>query len=80
MVAELIIHIVFPGDNAHLFREEGVFNYSTMLLREDLDLLVVGAREEIYALDLNDISKKLASVRAHLLTQIQPVPPRSRTH
>lgn len=47
-----------------MFREEGVFNYTTMLLREDLDLLMVGAREAIYALDLKDISKKLASVRA----------------
>lgn len=35
-----------------------------MLLREDLNLLVVGAREAIYALDLSDISKKLSSVRA----------------
>ncbi|KAI3375049.1 hypothetical protein L3Q82_021567 [Scortum barcoo] len=51
------------GDNAHLFREEGVFNYSIMLLREDLNLLVLGAREAVYALDLNDISKKLSSVK-----------------
>uniref|UniRef100_A0A3Q4B7K5 Sema domain-containing protein n=1 Tax=Mola mola TaxID=94237 RepID=A0A3Q4B7K5_MOLML len=38
---------------------EGVFNYTTMLTREDLDLLVVGAREAIYVLDLHNISKKL---------------------
>ncbi|XP_026169035.1 semaphorin-4E-like isoform X2 [Mastacembelus armatus] len=57
------------GDNAHLFREEGVFNYSTMLLREDLDLLVLGAREAVYALDLNDISKKLASVKWEVTQQ-----------
>lgn len=62
----------FLGDNGHMFREEGVFNYSTMLLREDLDLLVLGAREAVYALDLNDISKKLASVRIPLLSR--PVP------
>lgn len=43
-----------------------MFNYSTMLLREDLGLLVVGAREVIYALDLKDISKKHASVRGPL--------------
>uniref|UniRef100_A0A3P8W5Z6 Semaphorin-1A n=1 Tax=Cynoglossus semilaevis TaxID=244447 RepID=A0A3P8W5Z6_CYNSE len=49
--------------NPHLFHEEGVFNYSTMLLREDLDLLVLGAREAVYALDLKDISKKHASVK-----------------
>lgn len=55
--------VPYDRDNAHLFREEGVFNYSTMLLREDLDLLVLGAREAVYALDLKDISKKLASVK-----------------
>uniref|UniRef100_A0A4W6ELQ8 Semaphorin 4e n=1 Tax=Lates calcarifer TaxID=8187 RepID=A0A4W6ELQ8_LATCA len=47
--------------NVHQFHEKGVSNYSTMLLREDLDLLVLGAREAVYALDLKDISKKLAS-------------------
>lgn len=51
-----------------MFREEGVFNYSTMLLREDQGLLVLGAREAVYALDLNDISKKLSSVRTPLST------------
>lgn len=56
------------GHNAYLFHEEGVFNYSTMLLREDLGLLVLGAREAVYALDLNDVSKKLASVITPLLT------------
>ncbi|KAG7462294.1 semaphorin-4E-like [Solea senegalensis] len=55
--------ILYHGVNAHLFHEDGVFNYSTMLLREDLDLLVLGAREAVYALDLNDISKKRASVK-----------------
>lgn len=62
MIAQLIMYMLSPGDNAHLFHEEGVFNYSTMLLREDLGLLVLGAREAVYALDLNDVSKKLASV------------------
>ncbi len=53
-----------------------MFNYSTMLLREDLDLLVLGAREAVYALDLSDISKKLASVSTHLsTTQLMPIPP-----
>lgn len=61
-----------PEDNTNLFREEGVANYTTMLLREDLDMLLVGAREAIYALDLKDISKKRASVRA---PHIQAVPP-----
>lgn len=68
MVAELITYLLSLGDSAYLFHEEGVFNYSTMLLREDLGLLVLGAREAVYALDLNDVSKKLASVTTPLLT------------
>ncbi|GAA6234875.1 semaphorin-4E-like [Lates japonicus] len=55
--------------NAHQFHEKGVSNYSTMLLREDLDLLVLGAREAVYALDLKDISKKLASVKWEVTQQ-----------
>ncbi|KAM6920403.1 semaphorin-4E [Lycodopsis pacificus] len=55
--------VPYHRDNGHLFHEEGVFNYSTMLLREDLDLLLLGAREAVYALDLKDISKKLGSVK-----------------
>lgn len=47
-------------------------NYTTMLLREDLGMLLVGARGAIYALDLKDISKKRASVRSpHILKQKQ---------
>lgn len=58
-----------------------MFNYSTMLLREDLDLLVLGAREAVYALDLKDISKKLASVRTPLLTtQLRLILPWSDAH
>ncbi|KAA8587244.1 hypothetical protein FQN60_016694 [Etheostoma spectabile] len=53
--------VPYHRNNAHLFHEKGVFNYSTMLLREDLDLLLLGAREAVYALDLNNISQKLAS-------------------
>lgn len=55
--------VPYHQNNAHLFHEEGVSNYSTMLLREDLGLLVIGAREAVYALDLHDISQKLASVK-----------------
>lgn len=34
-----------------------------MLIREDLGLLVLGAREAIYALDLNDIRIEKTAVR-----------------
>lgn len=63
--------VLYHRDNAYLFHEEGVYNYSTMLLREDLGLLMLGAREAVYALDLNDISKKLASVKWEVTQQQQ---------
>nr|XP_023653852.1 semaphorin-4E-like [Paramormyrops kingsleyae] len=50
-------------DNARLFREERVSNYSCMLLREDLGLLLVGARDVIYALDMQDVSRKKSEVK-----------------
>eukprot|EP00066_Takifugu_rubripes_P009057 XP_003975685.1 PREDICTED: semaphorin-4E-like [Takifugu rubripes] len=61
--------IAFHKDNANLFHEGGVANYTTMLLREDLDVLLVGAREAIYALDLKDISKSRASVKWEVTQQ-----------
>ncbi|KAM9385846.1 semaphorin-4E-like [Pholidichthys leucotaenia] len=38
------------------FREEGILYYSTMLVRDDKEVLILGAREAIYALDINNIS------------------------
>lgn len=52
------------GDNGKLFRENEVWNYTTMVLREDLGLIILGTRGTIYALDINDITKKKASVRS----------------
>ncbi|XP_030630525.1 semaphorin-4E [Chanos chanos] len=51
------------SNNGRLFREEGIWNYSTMLLREDLNVLILGAREAVFALDLKDITQKLAEVK-----------------
>lgn len=34
-----------------------------MLMRDDLGVLLLGAREAIYAVDMNDISVKKAAVR-----------------
>lgn len=49
--------LLSPLDNHVItFKEEGIWNYSTMLIREDLGLLMLGAREAVYALDINDIS------------------------
>ncbi|XP_072293945.1 semaphorin-4E [Eucyclogobius newberryi] len=45
-----------------LFKEDGVFNYSTMLIQEDLGVMLLGAREAIYALDMSDISVKKSAV------------------
>ncbi|XP_036411732.1 semaphorin-4E isoform X2 [Colossoma macropomum] len=54
--------ISLHGNSGHLFREKGVWNYSTMLLREDLSLLILGAREAIFALDLSNITHKKAMI------------------
>ncbi len=48
-------------DELKSFREQGISNYSTMLMRDDL--LLLGAREAIYALDINNISVRKAAVR-----------------
>ncbi|KAJ3599613.1 hypothetical protein NHX12_033569 [Muraenolepis orangiensis] len=53
----------FPYQHEELrwFREEGIWNYSTMLLREDQGVLLLGAREAIYALDIHNITSKKAA-------------------
>lgn len=53
----------FCLDGLKLFSEEGIFNYSTMLMRDDLGVLLLGAREAIYALDIDNISVRKAVVR-----------------
>lgn len=55
--------VPYHCNSALSFHEEGVFNYSTMLLREDLGLLIIGAREAVYAVDLHNVSRTLASVK-----------------
>ncbi|KAL2098138.1 hypothetical protein ACEWY4_007345 [Coilia grayii] len=55
--------IPYHSDNGRLFRENNVWNYTTMVLREDLGLIVLGTRGVIYALDINNINIKMASVR-----------------
>lgn len=45
-----------------LFKEDGVFNYSTMLIQEELGVMLLGAREAIYALDMSNISVKKSAV------------------
>ncbi|XP_062868502.1 semaphorin-4E [Trichomycterus rosablanca] len=48
--------IPYESNSIKVFREESIYNYSSILMREDLGLLIVGAREAIYALDINNIS------------------------
>ncbi|XP_019712256.1 semaphorin-4E isoform X1 [Hippocampus comes] len=56
-------YVAYNSNDTRLFREEGVSNYTIMLLQEDTKLLLLGAREALFALDLEDISKKQASVK-----------------
>lgn len=75
LVCGLMLHVSLGALNSHYcvprktvpyqnelksFREEGIFNYSTMLMRDDM--LLLGAREAIYALDINNISVRKAAV------------------
>lgn len=56
---KISFEIVFLTE-VHLvhFQEPEVFNYSTLLLNEDKDILYVGAREVIFALNSQNISEK----------------------
>ncbi|XP_051232434.1 semaphorin-4E [Dicentrarchus labrax] len=77
LVCGLMLHVSFSALNTHYcvprktvpyqnelksFSEEGIFNYSTMLMRDDLGVVLLGAREAIYALDINNISVRKAAV------------------
>lgn len=42
---------------AKRFSVDGVFNYTSLLLSQEDDMLYVGAREKLFALSLSDISK-----------------------
>lgn len=51
---------VFPDTkerSAKRFSVGGVFNYTSLLLSQEDDMLYVGAREALFALSLSDISK-----------------------
>lgn len=60
---QLLPFLLLLGNGGHSFREDGVLNYTTMLVREDLNLLILGAREAIFALDLANITFKKSMVR-----------------
>ncbi|XP_022615066.1 semaphorin-4E-like [Seriola dumerili] len=77
IVCGLMLHVSLSALNPHycvprktvpyqnelkLFREEGISNYSTMLMRDDLGVLLLGAREAVYALDINNISVRKSEV------------------
>ncbi|KAK2868463.1 hypothetical protein Q7C36_000334 [Tachysurus vachellii] len=59
------------GNRGHVFQEEGVWNYTTMLLMEDEGVLILGAREAIFALDLNNITHKKAMVKWAVTSEMQ---------
>ncbi|KAM9439182.1 semaphorin-4E-like isoform 1-T2 [Clarias gariepinus] len=65
--------VTLSSYGGHVFQEEGVWNYSTMLLREDMDVLILGARETIFALDLNNITNKKAMVKWEVIPDTQKI-------
>ncbi|XP_027006497.2 semaphorin-4E-like isoform X2 [Tachysurus fulvidraco] len=61
------------SNRGHVFQEEGVWNYTTMLLMEDEGVLILGAREAIFALDLNNITHKKAMVKWEVASEMQRI-------
>ncbi|XP_047662440.1 semaphorin-4E-like isoform X5 [Tachysurus fulvidraco] len=59
------------SNRGHVFQEEGVWNYTTMLLMEDEGVLILGAREAIFALDLNNITHKKSMVMWSVTSEMQ---------
>uniref|UniRef100_A0A8C6TIK7 Si:ch211-129c21.1 n=1 Tax=Neogobius melanostomus TaxID=47308 RepID=A0A8C6TIK7_9GOBI len=57
-----ILHYKFKSPTTMLFKEDGISNYSTMLIQEDLGVLLLGAREAIYALDMSNIAVNKSAV------------------
>lgn len=57
-----MIYLLLVDGSIKTFKEEGFFNYSTMLVREDINTLFVGAREAVYALNMEDISERISTV------------------
>lgn len=54
------VFLLFPDAkerSAKRFSVDGVFNYTSLLLSQEDDMLYVGAREALFALSLSDISK-----------------------
>nr|XP_049606438.1 semaphorin-4E-like isoform X3 [Syngnathus scovelli] len=56
--------IPYP-DNLVTFREDGMNYYNAMLIMEELGLLMVGARDALFALDINNISAKMHHLNCH---------------
>ncbi|XP_060726992.1 semaphorin-4E-like [Tachysurus vachellii] len=59
------------GNRGHVFKEDGVWNHNTMLLMEDKGVLILGARDAIFALDLNNITHKKAMVKWSVTSEMQ---------
>lgn len=60
-------------DSMARFSVQGVFNYSMLTLSDQERVLYVGAREALFALDPNDISKQLRQQVTHSHTDTHPL-------
>ncbi|XP_029469747.1 semaphorin-4E-like isoform X2 [Rhinatrema bivittatum] len=52
--------ISFQNGNIKVFVKPGFANFSTLLLIDESETLLIGAREAIFSVDLNDISREIA--------------------
>lgn len=74
IISDVTVHLrmFFPDvlDSMARFSVQGVFNYSMLTLSDLERVLYVGAREALFALDPNDISKQLRPQVTHTSTQV----------
>ncbi|XP_077187755.1 semaphorin-4E-like [Paroedura picta] len=55
--------VPYQSGNLKSFWKKGLSNFSTLLVSEEANILYVGAKNVILALDLNDVSKELSRER-----------------
>ncbi|NXK25013.1 SEM4E protein, partial [Arenaria interpres] len=52
--------VKYQTGNRNTFMKEGLSNVSTLLVDEEMNMLFVGGRDAVFALDLNNISREIA--------------------
>uniref|UniRef100_A0A3B4ZXT0 Semaphorin-4E-like n=1 Tax=Stegastes partitus TaxID=144197 RepID=A0A3B4ZXT0_9TELE len=61
---QLLVPLSAPDVNLKLFKESGFGSLSSLMVRDDIDQLVLGAKGRVIALSLDDITRKTSEVTA----------------